>query len=89
VEAELSDRALGSSTCINVGETSGIVVGFIRDWLASVARTTSDQLDNGGSDCGLRRGDRCHRDQHLSELAAPGVTTPRRMDSRMISQMSS
>jgi hypothetical protein len=33
VEAELSDRALGSSACINVGETRGVVVGFIRDWL--------------------------------------------------------
>ena len=34
VEAELSDRALGSSACINVGETRDIVVGFSRDWLA-------------------------------------------------------
>ena len=34
VEAELSDRALGSSACINVGETRDVVVGFIRDWLA-------------------------------------------------------
>jgi hypothetical protein len=33
VEAELSDRALGWSACINVGETRGVVVGFIRDWL--------------------------------------------------------
>ena len=30
---ELSDRALGWSACINVGETRGVVVGFIRDWL--------------------------------------------------------
>jgi hypothetical protein len=34
VEAELSERALGSSACINVGETRDVVVGFIRDWLA-------------------------------------------------------
>ena len=34
VEAELSDRALGSSARINVGETRGVAVGFIRDWLA-------------------------------------------------------
>ena len=34
VEAELSDRALGSSARINIGETRGVVVGFIRDWLA-------------------------------------------------------
>jgi hypothetical protein len=33
VEAELSDRALGSSARINIGETRGVVVGFIRDWL--------------------------------------------------------
>jgi hypothetical protein len=34
VEAELSERALASSACINIGETRGVVVGFIRDWLA-------------------------------------------------------
>jgi hypothetical protein len=34
VEVELSNRALGSSACINVGETRDVVVGFIRDWLA-------------------------------------------------------
>ena len=34
VEAELSDRALGSSARINVGETRGVVVGFIRNSLA-------------------------------------------------------
>jgi hypothetical protein len=34
VEAELSDRALGSSARINVGETRDVIVGFIRDWLA-------------------------------------------------------
>ena len=33
VEAELSDRALGSSARINIGETRGVVVGFIRDGL--------------------------------------------------------
>ena len=33
VEPELSDRALGSSARINIGETRGVVVGFIRDWL--------------------------------------------------------
>ena len=33
VEAELSDRALGSSACINIGETRDVVVGFIRDGL--------------------------------------------------------
>jgi hypothetical protein len=34
VEAELSDRVLDSSARINIGETRGVVVGFIRDWLA-------------------------------------------------------
>ena len=34
VEPELSDRALGSSARINIGETRGVVVGFIRDGLA-------------------------------------------------------
>jgi hypothetical protein len=34
VGAELSERALGSSACINVGGTRDVVVGFIRDWLA-------------------------------------------------------
>jgi hypothetical protein len=34
IEAELSDRALGSTARINLGETRGVVVGFIRDWLA-------------------------------------------------------
>ena len=33
VEAELSDHALGSSASINIGETRGVVVGFVRDWL--------------------------------------------------------
>ena len=33
VEAKLSDRALGSSARINIGETRGVVVGFIRDGL--------------------------------------------------------
>jgi hypothetical protein len=32
VEAELSDRVLGSSACINVEETRYVVVGFIRDF---------------------------------------------------------
>lgn len=34
VQAELSERSLGSSACINVGGTRDVVVGFIRDWLA-------------------------------------------------------
>jgi hypothetical protein len=34
VEDELSKNILGSSNKLNVGETRGVVVGFIRDWLA-------------------------------------------------------
>jgi hypothetical protein len=34
VQAELSERALGSSACINVGGTRDVVIGFIHDWLA-------------------------------------------------------